>query len=356
EEAMKLVSKLLPKYDEDDYVKGLQRGMAIANKYGITSVQEASATEKIIKAYAALDKENKLNFKVVAALKYDYIWGESQLKALLSLKEKYSGKNFKINAVKLFVDGVIEAQTAALIEPYIGSDGRKGKPIFEPEELKKIVRLLDKEHFQIHVHAIGDFAVRITLDAFESASETNSKRDSRHHIAHLQLIHPKDLPRFRKLKVLANFQPLWAYQDVYFFKLTEPYIGQKRTRWIYPIGSLLHSGATVVSGSDWSVSSMNPIWAMQIAVTRRALHAGPGPSWNPEEIADLPSIIASYTINGAYLNFHEKETGSLEIGKAADIIVLDRNLFDIPAHEIHLTNVLLTMVDGKIVFQDPSFE
>lgn len=356
EEAMKLVSVFLPKYSEEDYLKGLQRGMKIANKYGITSVQEASATEKIIKAYAELDKRRELNFKVVAALKFESKYGESQLKDLLALREKYSGKTFKINAVKLFADGVIEAQTAALIDPYIGSDGKKGKPIFDPDDLKKVIRIIDKEHFQIHVHAIGDYAVRITLDAFEFAAVTNGKRDSRHHIAHLQLIHPKDMPRFRKLGVLANFQPLWAYQDVYFSKLTEPVIGPKRSRWVYPIGSLMQSGAVVVAGSDWSVSSMNPLWAMQVAVTRRALHAGPGSSWIPEELADLPSIIASYTINGAFLSFQEKETGSLEVGKAADIIVLDRNLFEIPPHEIHLANVLLTVLDGRVVFQDPSFE
>ncbi|MDQ3536885.1 MAG: amidohydrolase family protein, partial [Bacteroidota bacterium] len=167
---------------------------------------------------------------------------------------------------------------------------------------------------------------------------------------------PKDLSRFRKLGVLANFQPLWAYQDVYYSKLTEPVIGSKRSRWLYPLGSLVQNGSMVVAGSDWSVSSMNPLYAIQIAVTRRALHAGPGPSWIPEETTDLPSIIASYTINGAFLNFQEKKTGSLEVGKAADIIVLDRNIFEIPKHEIHLTNVLLTLLEGKIVFQDPSFE
>ncbi|MDQ3534460.1 MAG: amidohydrolase, partial [Bacteroidota bacterium] len=163
EDAMKLVSTLLPKYSDEDYLKGLQLGMEIANKYGITAVQEASATEKIIKAYSELDKKGKLNIRVVAALRWDSKNGESQLKDLLALKAKYSGKNFKINGIKIFADGVIEAQTAALIEPYIGSDGKKGKPIFEAEELKKLIRLIDKEHLQVHVHAIGDYAVRITL-------------------------------------------------------------------------------------------------------------------------------------------------------------------------------------------------
>ncbi|CAN5469274.1 amidohydrolase [soil metagenome] len=356
EDAMKLVSVLLPKYSEEDYIKGLKRGMEIANRYGITSLYEASATENLVKAYAALDERGELKIKVTASLKLNPKQGEFAVKEILTLRDSFNGHNLNLNAVKIYADGVIEAQTAALIDPYLGTNGKRGKPTYEPEELKKFVKQLDKEGFQVHIHAIGDYAVRISLDAFEFSAEVNGKRDSRHHIAHLQLIHPKDRPRFRRLGVVANFQPLWAYSDVYINKLTEPFLGPERSRWIYPIGSMLSSGATVVAGSDWSVSSMNPLLAMQVAVTRRALHAGPGPAWLPEEVADLPSIIASYTINGAYLSFQEKETGSIEVGKAADLVVLDRDLFEIPPHEIHLVNVMLTVLDGKIIYQDPSFE
>lgn len=356
EDAMKLISALLPPYSDEDYINGLKRGINIANRFGITSLQEASANEKLLKAYAALDQKDELSLKVVAAIKINPKVEEVQLKNLLDFRYRYSGKNVKVHAVKIFADGVIEAQTAALIEPYLNSNGKKGRPVYKQEELNRLVRTIDKQSFQIHVHAIGDQAIRMCLDAFEYSSEINGRRDSRHHIAHLQLINPKDIPRFRKLGVAANFQPLWSYADVYVTKFAEPFLGPNRSRWIYPIGSMMNSGAMVVAGSDWSVSSMNPLWAIQIAITRRALHAGPGTAWIPEELVDLPAILASYTINGAYLNFQEKETGSLEVGKAADVVVLDRNLFEIPPHEIHQANVLLTLLDGKTVYVDPSFE
>jgi predicted amidohydrolase YtcJ len=213
------------------------------------------------------------------------------------------------------------------------------------------VTALDREGFQIHVHAIGDRGVRMTLDAFEEARRINGARDSRHHIAHLQLIHPDDIPRFRKLNVVANFQPLWAYADTYITKLTEPFLGAQRSRWLYPIGSVARSGAVIACGSDWSVSSMNPLEAMQVAVTRRGLEDGAGEAWRPEELVDLQTILAGYTINGAYLNFQERQTGSIETGKAADLMVIDRNLFDIATAQIHQAKVLLTLLNGKEIFR-----
>jgi predicted amidohydrolase YtcJ len=170
------------------------------------------------------------------------------------------------------------------------------------------------------------------------------------------LIHPADIPRFRQLNVIANFQPLWAFADPYITKLTEPFLGAERSRWLYPIASVVKTGALVVCGSDWSVSSMNPLEAMQVAVTRRGLDEGIGEAWHGEELVDLQTILAGYTINGAYVNFQEKETGSLEIGKAADLIIVDRNLFDIPKTEIHKAKVLMAMLEGKAIYRDASFK
>lgn len=204
------------------------------------------------------------------------------------------------------------------------------------------------------MHAIGDRAIRMALDAFDSARSANGSRDSRHQIAHLELIDRRDIPRFRALSVIANFQPLWTYADTYITKLTIPMLGPERSRWLYPIGSLFKSGAVIACGSDWSVSSMNPLDAIQVAVTRRGLDAGPGTAWIPQGVAGLKSMLACYTINGAYDNFEEHETGSIEAGKSADLIVLDRNLFEIPLEKIHEAKVLLTLLEGKEVFRDPS--
>jgi predicted amidohydrolase YtcJ len=214
---------------------------------------------------------------------------------------------------------------------------------------------LDREGFQVHVHAIGDRAIRMALDAFESAISANGKRDSRHHIAHLELFNPQDIPRFQQLGVIANFQPLWAYADSYITELTEPALGPARSRWLYPIASVLKTGAVMACGSDWSVSSMNPIDAMQVAVTRRGLEDSTGAAWIPQEIVELPAMLAGNTINGAYVNFEEKETGSIEVGKAADLIVLSRNIFEIPQHVIHRAKVLLTLLEGKEVYRDSTF-
>jgi predicted amidohydrolase YtcJ len=211
-------------------------------------------------------------------------------------------------------------------------------------------RALDKAGFQIHVHAIGDRAIRMTLDAMEEAGKANGLRDARHHICHLELIDPVDIPRFPALGVVANFQALWAYRDSYITELTEPLLGPERSSRLYPIGSVVRSGARYAGGSDWSVSSLNPLEAIEVAVTRRGPDADAGPAWLPGELIDLPTAIAAYTTNGAFLSFEEKTRGTIEAGMAADLVVLDSNLFKIPAQEISETHVVLTLLDGKTVY------
>jgi predicted amidohydrolase YtcJ len=206
------------------------------------------------------------------------------------------------------------------------------------------------------VHAIGDRAIRAALDSLEAARGANGPRDARHHIAHLELIDPADIPRFRRLGVVANFQPFWANGDAYLMELTEPRLGPERSRWLYPIASILEDGAAIAFGSDWDVSSLNPLDGIEVAVTHREPSKGPGPAWRPEERLSLPDAITGYTIRGAYLDFTDLETGSIEVGKAADVIVLDRNLFEIPASQIHEARVLWTLLEGKEVYRAPGFE
>jgi predicted amidohydrolase YtcJ len=279
---------------------------------------------------------------------------ESQVDDLVEKRARYESAGLRADAAKIFADGVIESGTAALLEPYLRF-GHRGNLDYAPEVLERLVARLDKEGFQVHVHAIGDRAIRQTLDALEKARAANGPRDARHHVAHIQLLHPDDIPRFRSLGVVANFQPLWAYADTYITDLTEPQLGPERSRWLYPIKSLADSGAVLAAGSDWSVSSMNPLDAIQVAVTRRALTAAEGPAWIPEERVDLDTILAAYTRGGAYLQHQETLTGSLEVGKRADVIVLEKNLFETPETEIHRVRVLLTLLDGKEVYRDGSF-
>jgi predicted amidohydrolase YtcJ len=215
------------------------------------------------------------------------------------------------------------------------------------------VTQLDADGFQVHFHAIGDLAVRQCLDAIEAARTANGDLGHRHHIAHLQLIHPDDQPRFRKLGVVANFQPLWAFADDYITELTLPFISKQTATWMYPIGSMEKSGAVVAFGSDWSVSSANPFEEMETAITRMGALGETKVPWMPDERITLPEALAAFTIGSAYVNRDEKDTGSLEVGKRANLAVLDRNLFEIPPAEISDTKVLLTLFEGKPVHGDP---
>lgn len=356
ESAASLVERLVPGTKPGEYIKGLKAGLALANRFGIVSIIEASAGPEILDAYAALDRSGELSVRVVASLYVDTDRGVSDVGRLSGLRRRYAGKRLRATMAKIFADGVMEPQTAALLEPYVDRPGDRGTPLLEPEAFNALARALDLAGFQIHVHAIGDRAVRMSLDAFAAAGRANGFRDMRHHIAHLELIDPADIPRFKRLGVAANFQALWAYADTYITDLTLPILGPGRSRWLYPIGSVARTGAVIVGGSDWSVSSMDPLQAIQVALTRRGPDEPPGEAWIPEERVDLATMLRAYTVNGAWLSHEEKSRGSLEPGKAADLIVLDRDLFAIPAAEIGRARVLLTLLDGREVFRDASFK
>jgi len=355
ESARELVTSKIPPATASENASGLKRAVEFANSLGIVSVQEADASDEILNAYWALDTQGQLAVKAVAALRTDPRKGDDQVAGLIERRAKFSGKRLRPTAVKIFADGVIETGTAALLEPYLNRGDSRGELNFEPERLANFVTRLDREGFQVHIHAIGDRAIRVSLDAHAAAQKANGRRDARHHIAHLELIEPEDIPRFRDLGVIANFQPLWAFADPYVRDLTLGPLGPQRSRWIYPIASVLKTGAMMAAGSDWPVTSLNPIPAIQVAVTRRGPTELEGPAWIPDEKIDLAEVLAAYTINGAYLNHEEKETGSIETGKAADLIVLDRDLFKVLPEKIHEAKVVLTLLEGKEVFRAPGF-
>jgi hypothetical protein len=235
-----------------------------------------------------------------------------------------------------------------LLEPYLGRDSR-GELVYTADELDALTKEAARLQFDIHVHAIGDRAIRMTLDAFAALRKADPHHGGRHTIAHLQLVDPADIPRFAELGVIANFQPLWAYADAYITDLTEPVLGPERSRWLYPIRSVVDTGAVVVAGSDWSVSSMNPLRGIEVAVTRRKPGAPPGPPFIPQEVVSIDDILTAYTIRGAFLNRQDNATGSLTPGKWADLVVLDRDLFALPPSEIHDARVLVTLLEGEAV-------
>jgi predicted amidohydrolase YtcJ len=355
ESAMDLVSRQLPPRTQAEVEAGIRRALAMANRFGITSVHEANAGPELLRAYASLDSANQLTARVVAAMETDPKAGPAQVDSLRAWRGRYRGaRYFSPSAAKIFADGVIEAKTAALLEPYAGGTDR-GEANLSPGALDSLVAAIDAAGLQVHVHAIGDRAVRMTLDAMERARQHNGPRDARPIIVHLELIDPADIPRFARLGVIPSFQPLWAYADEYITRLTEPVLGPTRSRWLYPIGSLARSGARMAAGSDWSVSSMNPLEAIQVAVTRRAPDTTAGQAWIPEETVDLRTMLTAYTMGGAFASREEGSNGSLEPGKAADLIVLDQNLYRIPPTRIHQVKVLMTLLEGREVFRDPSW-
>jgi predicted amidohydrolase YtcJ len=351
EEAADLVGDLVPEPSDDERRAGLARAVEILHGFGIVSIQEAHAGESDLRIYRDLDRRGALGLRVVAALGTDAARGAEQVADLERLRAADWGPHVRASAAKIFADGVIESGTAALLEPYLPPLHGRGELNFGAERLTDLVTALDKAGFQIHVHAIGDRAIRSALDALGAARARNAVRDWRPILAHIQLFDPTDIPRFRELGAIADFQPLWAFPDPYIRELTEPILGPARSRWLYPIASVARSGAALAAGSDWSVSSPNPLLGMQVAITRCDPDAAACSPWIPEERVDLATMLAAYTIGGAYANFEERESGSIEVGKKADLVVLDRNLFAIPPQEIGRTRVLATYFEGAEVFR-----
>jgi predicted amidohydrolase YtcJ len=362
EAATALVSRVVPATTPEEYEAGLQRALAEMNKVGIVSFVEASARDAMVAAYRSVARQGKLTARAHLSLYVDPAEDDSQVERLLRVRQETSEPGLSARSVKIFVDGVIEAATAAVLEPYRPIKGEPaaahptGLPNFTDERLLALVTRLDREGFQIHMHAIGDRAIRQGLDAVAAAERANGPRDRRPHIAHIQLFHPDEVPRFRELGVVANMQPLWAYADSYIRELTEPRLGPERSAWLYPFGALHRAGARFAGGSDWSVTSVNPLHAIQVAVTRRALDAtADAPAWLPDQRLDLPTALSAYTNGGAYVAFEEQDSGSIEVGKLADIIVLDQHLLQIPPEQLHRSRVLWTLFEGREVYRDPTF-
>lgn len=354
EGAIDKVATIVPPPTMQEREAGLRYALKLLNGYGITAMQDAMVYEDDLKTYRAFEQRHELTMRVVAAIWWEHTQGLEQIDRIKRLRSEYASALIDPGTVKIMQDGVLENYTGVLLQPYLNKPGNvRGIPMVEPELLKEVVTRLDAEGFQVHFHAIGDGAVRESLDAIEAARRHNGDLGHRDHIAHLELIDPADVPRFRELHVIANFQPLWGYADDYITHLTIPFLGPERASRLYPIGSVYRSGAVIAFGSDWSVSSANPLEEMQVAVTRM----GPGGETHtpflPAERIGLPEALAAFTINAAYTNRLEKTTGSIEVGKNADLIVLDHNLFAIPSTEIDKSKVLLTLFDGHAVYGDP---
>jgi predicted amidohydrolase YtcJ len=325
---------------------------------GITSVQDAAVDDHLMRVYKRLYDTHRLNMRVRGTLSLENSRepAQAQIDRARQFRAKWAvdPEFLRADAVKIFADGVVEypMQTAALLEAYLDAKGNptsnRGPTYYTQDELNHLVGAADAAGFTVHVHAIGDRAVRSSLDAFADSRKRHGSLDSRDQIAHLELIEPADFPRFRQLGVIANFQLLWAQRDPYIVEGTLAYIGPRRAQYLYPARSLRDAGALIAGGSDWSVSSFNPFEAMEHAVTR-CEERGKEPLL-PEQAIGLQDIVDAYTINAAFALRQERTTGSLEPGKRGDFIVLDRDIFAIDPFDLHETRVLATYLDGREVY------
>jgi predicted amidohydrolase YtcJ len=356
--ATDLGTSAMPVESLEKQVARLRQVLAGMYAVGITSVQEASADEHLMQIYRALYEAKQLDMRVRACFKIRDL--KAPVSKIMAEAQAFRSKwtvdpdRLRADAVKIFADGVIEypSHTAAMLEPYLNRDGSPGTDVgpsyFTAKGLGQIVTAADGAGFTVHIHAVGDRAVRSSLDAIGFALNRNGRRDNRHQIAHLELVDPEDFPRFKTLGVIANFQLLWAIHEPYIDAGTEPYLGAKRGRYLYPARSLEDAGALIVGGSDWDVSSYDPFLAIEHGITRSE-KKGARPLL-PEQGLSLADMIDAYTVHAAFALKQETTTGSLESGKRADFVVLDRDIFALDPFDLHKTRVLQTYIDGREVF------
>lgn len=365
EGAMALVNRLLPEEPLERLTDALLLGQRYLHSFGITAWQDAIVGSygdagDPGPAYLRAAADGTLTARVVGAIWWDRTQGLEQIPSILERRDRYRAGRFAATSVKVMQDGVAENFTAAMLEPYCDDHGHftdnSGISFVDPAVLAEAVPILDAEGFQVHFHAIGDRAVRECLDAVERAIALNGRSDNRHHIAHIQVVHPEDVPRFRELGVAANMQSLWATYEPQMVELTLPFLGEPRSAWQYPFGDLLRAGAVLAAGSDWSVSTPDPMAAIHTAVNRTAApghEEGEYDAFLPEQAIDLATSLTAYTAGSAWVNHLDDVTGTIEVGKLADLVVLDRDPFAGPAEEIGATHALQTFVEGERVFAAP---
>ncbi|MFE9310164.1 amidohydrolase [Streptomyces sp. NPDC006706] len=357
EGATGLVARLVPAKTAADRLDGLLRAQRLLHSLGITGWQDALLGEfngqpDPSDAYLTAAREGTLTARVNGALWWDRGRGSDQIPELVSRRAELSHGRFRAGSVKIMQDGIAENFTAAMTSPYLDGCGcataNSGLSFVDPVALRSYVTELDALDFQVHFHALGDRAVREALDAIEAARTANGRRATRHHLAHLQVVHPDDIPRFARLGAIANIQPLWAAHEPQMDELTIPFLGPERAARQYPFGCLLRAGATLAAGSDWSVSSPDPLAGIHVAVNRMPPGATDGRVFLPEQRLDLATAVAAYTAGSAHVNGLD-DTGALRPGQLADLVVLDRDIFTAPAEEIHTARVLRTYVGGALV-------
>lgn len=342
----------LPQPSREDWEKGILEAQGHLHSLGITGWQDAWVTPATLEAYRSLASAGRLTARVVGALWWDRHRELDQLPEFLEQRERGAVGSFHPTSVKIMTDGVLENYTGALLEPYCdgcgGHTDNHGLSYVERDLLAAAVTELDRNGFQVHMHAIGDRAVRNALDAVQAARTANGANDNRHHIAHIQVVQPHDVLRFAELGVVANCQAYWAQLEPQMEELTIPYLGRERAQLQYPFGDLQRSGARLAMGSDWSVTTANPLEEIEVAVTRVDPENRSNAPFLPDQALSLEVALAAFTAGSAYVN-HDDEAGTITPGRRADLAVLDRDLFTTGEPTADAT-VELTVAGGQVVY------
>lgn len=348
EGAMGLVSRHVPPVTRQRRLDALRRGLRLAATLGLTSLHNASGSREEVSLYEELIAANALTARLVFALSAGS--NPDPCPAWVDLRKRHQGPLLRVSAVKFMLDGVIESHTAAMLEPYSNNPETRGQLALQPEPYRTAVAACAALGFQPWTHAIGDAAVRTALDAYAEIRELNI----RPRIEHIEIIHIDDLPRFRRLGVIASMEPIHAYPST--VNVWSQAVGERRLPLSFPWRSLQKAGARLAFSSDWPASiALSPIRGIHNAVNRRTIEGEPAGGWLPEQRVDLETALRAYTIGAAYAARLDHELGSITPGKRADLIIVDRDLFEIPPQDLHRARVAATIFDGRIV-HGPEFD
>jgi predicted amidohydrolase YtcJ len=350
EGAQSLMRKTIPQATRAQQLDALHRGLALAASLGITSIQNAHGSREDVELYQDLLARGQLTLRVSVAMDASPRTTEADIQRIAALAKEFSGPRLRVGAIKMMMDGVIETHTAAMLAPYTDQPDTSGRSPYTQEQANHIVAWADRAGLQVYIHAIGDGAVRMSLDAFEHAVKVNGKKDSRFRVEHIETLAAADVPRFSQLGVLASMMPIHADPGT-----NEVWVcaaGPERTQRAFAWRLLERAGARLVFSSDWPAAiSVKPVDGLHTAVTRTTSDGQPAGGWMPEQRVTLGTALAAYTRGGAYVQFTEKTLGTLEPGKFADIIVLSADPFQIQPSALHALRVRKTVFNGTVVYE-----
>ena len=347
------LADVAPAFSFEDRLDAIDRATSAYAAQGTTWVQDAWVEPGELGVYRAAAATGRLHTRVNLALRADPLrWREQRAGFSAARDEVHAlaSERLTANTVKFFVDGVVESHTAALLEPYADRPDERGLANWSADELAAAATAFEADGFQLHLHAIGDAANRIALDALEAAASANGERERHHVIAHVAVLDPGDVDRFARLGIIANFEPYWAQCDAVMRDLTIPHLGRPRDEWQYLIGSVARSGATVSFGSDWPVTTLDWRPALATAITRHDPADPAAAAWLPGERIDAATAYAAYT-TGIARQALAPDRGTLEPGRTADAVWLSADPLSIPPEDIPELAVRGTWLAGRETFR-----